>query len=157
MNFPQDLLPGDVLLYDLPHDLADAVICVDTGSDVAHAELYWGNGLSIAARAQGVNAYDFRSVGLMYVRRPVAPFNRSLAEAWFNNGIRGLPYGWEGLLTFINVELPSKGLICSVTDALLLKAGQTPCFADDYPIHKISPRDLKLPRELTTIWTKQNV
>jgi len=153
MNFPDDLLLGDVLLYNLPHDLPDDVIDVFTDSDVAHAEIYWGNGLSIAARAQGVNVYDFRLDGLMYVRRPVAPFNRSLAEAWFNNGIRGLPYGWEGLLTFAGIDLPSKGLICSVTDALLLKVGQCPCFADDYPIHKISPRDLKLPRELTTIYT----
>jgi len=67
MNFPDDLLLGDVLLYNFPHDLPDDVIDVFTDSDVAHAEIYWGNGLSIAARAQGVNVYDFRLDGLMYV------------------------------------------------------------------------------------------
>lgn len=153
MNIPADLQFGDILLYDKPGDLEDEVIDLHTGDDVAHAEVYHGKGLSIAARAGGVNFYDFRPDGLKYVRRPAGLLDQGAADMWFYHGIRGLPYGWAGLLTFVDVEVPSTGLICSVTVALLLKQAGNPLFADDYPIHKISPRDLKVTREAVTVYS----
>jgi len=152
MIFPDDLRPGDILEYNAP-DPTDALIDLGTASDVAHIEIYHGYGLSVASRnGIGVNIYQFRSDGLKYVRRPVRVFNLTLADAWFYDGIKGLPYGFAGLLEFVNVDIPCKGLICSTLADLYLKAGMCPMFADDFPAGKASPRDFKLTREAATIW-----
>lgn len=155
MNIPQDLESADILLYDTPDNMTDDIIELGTASDVAHIEIYHGNGLSLASRnGIGVNAYDFRLEGLMYVRRLVVPFDQKKADAWFYAGIRGLPYGWAGLLQFVNMEIPCKGLICSSFVDLYLQKGDAPMFADDFPPGKASPRDFKLTRQAATIWRR---
>jgi len=152
MKFPDDLLAGDILLYSEP-GIVDAVIEVKTADDVAHVEIYHGNGLSVASRnGIGVNAYDMRTNGLMYVRRPLGKFERHLADAWFYAKAKGLPYGFAGLLNFVNVEIPSKGLICSTFADLYLRAGGAFMFSADFPPGKASPRDFKLTGEARTIW-----
>jgi len=152
MKLPDDLLPSDILLYGTP-DIVDGVIQTYTGSDVAHIEIYHGNGLSLASRnGIGVNAYPYRSDGLRYVRRLVCPFDRHKADAWFYAKAKGLPYGFAGLLTFVNVDIPCTGLICSVFANLYLQNGDALLFADDYPVRKIDPRDFKLTREAITVW-----
>jgi hypothetical protein len=101
----QDLKPGDHLLYNvdsLRSDpigyLQDLVIRVKTWSSVAHIEIYDGDGMSLAARSDGVNRYAFRADGLKVVRRPLH-WNHAKAQASFESA-RGQKYDWMGLLCF---------------------------------------------------------
>ncbi len=165
MNLPDDLQPGDILLYRTPLTagtlvgaLVDAAIELKTSGDVAHVEIYHGNGISFASRnGQGVDAYVFRGDGLRYVRRPVGPVNLAAADAWFYNGIKGLPYGWAGLLEFEDIDIPEQGLICSTFADLYLTQGRQPLFADDFPPGKASPFDFRKTRAAFTLWTAPNV
>ena len=155
MNFPDELLPADVLLYH-GDTLFNKITDIKTGGLVDHVEVYMGHGLTVAARQEGFNYYDFNPNGLAKVRRPVAPFDLAAAETWIGP-LRGLSYDDPGLFEFFNWSITNNGFICSVGAAYLLKMGGVFIFADDMDLNKISPRDFDLPRELTTIWTKQNV
>ena len=155
MNIPNDLQPGDVLLYH-GDTLFNKITDIKTGGDVDHVEVYMGHGLTVAARQEGFNFYNFDPNGLAKVRRPIAPFDLRAAETWIGP-LRGLSYDDPGLFEFFNVSITNNGFICSVGAAYLLKMGKVLIFADDMDLNKISPRDFDLPRELTTIWTKQNV
>ena len=153
MNFPDDLLPGDVLEYS-GNTVFNDITKIKTGGDKSHIEVYMGHGLSVAARPEGFNYYDFAN-GLAKVRRPIAPFDLQAAETWIGP-LRGLSYDDPGLFEFFNWSITNNGFICSVGAAYLLKMGKVLIFADDMDLNKISPRDFDLPRELTTVWTKQN-
>ncbi len=171
MNLPDDLQAGDILLYDTPPvtaaDLSlseiegrvsDAVIDLKEGGDVAHIEVYHGAGFSVASRnGLGVNLYPYRASGLKYVRRPMLFFMVESADLWFNNGIKGLPYGWAGLLEFENIDVPSRGLICSTLADLYLIRGGAPMFAPDFPPGKVSPFDFRKTAWATTLSPAPNV
>ena len=152
MNFPNDLQPGDVLEYS-GVTVFNEITKEKTGGDKTHIETYMGHGLSVAARPEGFNYYDFEPSGLAQVRRPNAPFDLKAAETWIQP-LRGMPYDTPGLFEFFNWSITNNGFICSVGAAYLLKMGKVLVFADDMDLNKISPRDFDLPRELTTIWTK---
>jgi cell wall-associated NlpC family hydrolase len=153
MKLPDDLQPGDILLYATPGDFIDEVIEIFSDG-VAHIEIYHGGGESVASRnGIGVNLYPYRSEGLLYVRRPLGTFQMALADAWFNAGIRGLPYGWAGLLDPVGVDLPSRGLICSTFADFYLSHGGLPQFADDFPAGKAKPGDFRLVRSALTLWS----
>ena len=150
MNIPADLLPGDTLLYH-GQSIFNDVTDLKTGGLVDHVEVYHGNGLSVAARTEGFNIYDFNPNNLVKVRRPVNVWNRTLADAWLMP-LKGIAYDTPGLLEFFNVEVSNNGFICSVGAAYLLKNGHCPMFADDFPLVKTSPRDFELTREAVTIF-----
>lgn len=156
MLFPQDLQPGDVLLY-ASRDVADALIEwkeADAGPDVAaHVEVYFGNGMSWASRnGIGVNAYAFRPDGLHQVRRPVGRFDGDAARAWFNAGVRGLPYGWGDILASVNLAANLRGVDCSHFAAAMLEMARCAQFDPVFPKNKVTPRDFKLSREALVLW-----
>lgn len=141
---PPLLKPGDVLLYNAP-SLVDWVIDTKTGSDVAHVEVYFGEGQSLASRnGIGVNAYALRTDGLVYVRRPKTFFDQTTAGQWFET-VRGEGYNFLGLLQFDNIPLNQPNhLFCSAFATLLLRSAGVEVFAPDFPAGKVSPRDFKL-------------
>jgi hypothetical protein len=153
MTFPADLIPGDILLYH-GSTVFNEVTDIKTGGLVDHVEVYHGNGLSVAARPEGFNVYDFELEGLVQVRRPVNVFDIVAADTWLMP-LRGVSYDTPGLLEFFNVEMSNNGFICSVGAAYYLKMGHCKMFADDYPLVKISPRDFELTREAITIYNSQ--
>ena len=155
MNIPNDLQPGDVLLYH-GDTLFNKITDIKTGGDVDHVEVYMGHGLTVAARQEGFNYYNFDPNGLAKVRRPIAPFDLQAAETWIGP-LRGLSYDDPGLFEFFNVSITNNGFICSVGAGYLEKMAKCLLFADDFNLNELSPRDYNLTRELTTIWTKQNV
>ncbi len=146
-----DLQPGDILLYYEP-GFVDWCISFRTWSDVAHVEIYLGDGLSTASRnGIGVDIYPLRLDGLQYVRRPVVPFDLAAARV-FAAKMRGTPYGYADLGRFYLLKIPTKGLICSQYGDLLLRAGSVIAFAEDYPAGAVSPRDFRLTSLAKTIW-----
>jgi hypothetical protein len=151
MNFPEDLQIGDICLYST-RDLTDEVIELKEGDDIAHIEIYMGNNVSWASRnGIGVNAYPFRPEGLKYVLRPIGHFNEEVATSWFNDGVKGLPYGFGDILESINIKNNLKGVDCSHFAASLLEIAQVPLFNSWYPKNKITPRDFKMVKEAILI------
>lgn len=159
-----ELKAGDVLLY-YDDILIDALIGFRTWSDVAHVEVYLGNGLSAASRnGIGVNVYPLRLLGLKYVRRPVETFNTEKAFT-FARQMSGTPYGWLDLTEFygglpkwamrlLRKVFKKVGLICSQFGDLILRASDVQAFSEDYPAGKVSPRDFLVTAALKTIWQK---
>jgi hypothetical protein len=94
------LKPGDCLLY-APKGFFGWVISIKTWNQVAHCEVYIGNGKSVASRdGIGVGEYDLRTSELKHVMRPNQPFELRLAYDWFARKARGQGYDWLGLLRF---------------------------------------------------------
>jgi hypothetical protein len=152
MNFPADLCPGDILLYNTS-DFTDDIIDWKTGDDVAHIEIYVGNGLSWASRnGIGVNEYPYRPQGLMYVRRPVPSFDLVKARLWFEDGVKGLPYGFGDLLETMNIKNNLAGVDCSHFAAACMEASGCHQFDVNYPKNKITPRDFKISTQSFEIW-----
>ncbi len=153
MTFPDDLCVGDILLYNT-QDIVDKIIDLKTAGDVAHVEIYVGDGWSVASRnGVGVNLYPSRLNDIRKVRRLQVPFELSNAMLWFNNGIKGLPYGFTGLLEFENIDWPGKGLFCSQFATMFLAAGGAPMFADDFHPVKVCPFDFEKTRQAATIYS----
>lgn len=111
MKFDIKLLqPGDSLLYygDTPPDVpgnkagfVDWGIGVKTGYQISHVEVYAGANLSLASRnGIGVNRYQFRSAGLVCVRRPIGILDLATANDWFAASARGQKYDFKGLMCF---------------------------------------------------------
>jgi len=109
MKIPDDLLPGDHLIYgptpvkkNVVDWLIDEAICIKTWSrDACHIEIYTGHEISIASRnGKGVNQYAFRASELTHVLRPYCMVNLAPAMEWFNLTARGQTYDWKGLLCF---------------------------------------------------------
>jgi hypothetical protein len=155
MNFLDDLKTGDILLYH-GTSLFNRITDLKTGGLADHVEVYVGHGLTVAARPEGFNYYDFRVAGLLKVRRPVPRFDLIFAEAWMQP-LRGLEYDSPGLLQFFNVNTSNNGFVCSTGAAYFLRMGHVRLFADDYPLVKVSPRDFELVREAETIWKRPDL
>lgn len=153
MNFPADLIPGDILLYD-SGSLTDEGIKIAEGDDVAHIEIYAGKGQSYASRnGIGVSCYPFRPDGLKYVRRCKTTLNVETVDKWFLNGINGMAYGWGDILASVEPDerglastdlTKCQGVDCSHLASALLEVGQCAQFDDTFPKNKIRPRDFKL-------------
>src|SRR6202008_1268910 len=92
------------LLY-ATKDIVDGLIEFKEGDDVAHIEVYAGNGQSWASRnGIGVNLYPFRPEGLKYVRRNKGLFDLAAVETWFNGGIKGIKYGFGDILATVELD-----------------------------------------------------
>ncbi len=151
MLIPDDLLPGDTLLYKRS-GFFGWIISLRTGSVISHVEIFAGNGESVASRdGVGVGRYPFRTQGLGYVLRP-ATFHADLANKWFES-VKGAKYSWIDLANFIlpSVTVDSTGMFCSEFAVGYLRAGGVG-LAHKEPTVKISPRDFRLFDALTEIW-----
>ncbi len=149
------LYPGDCLLYD-SGTLVDRLIKFRTWSNVAHVEIYLGNGVSTASRnGVGVDFYPTRYSGLRYIRRPEGIFDLQSARK-FAESKKGTPYGWADLGRFYLLKIPGRGLICSQYGDLVWRAGQIIAFAQDYPAGAVSPRDFLVTPLAKTIWRPAN-
>lgn len=103
MLVPEELLPGDVILYS-PTDWIGWLIALKTWVALSHIEVYLGRGKVVAARPQGVDVYDPRiDDSLRYVRRPVigagVQFNADAALESIKYML-GKPYQVSGLFKF---------------------------------------------------------
>lgn len=136
------LQPGDVLLYR-GNGLIGWAIMIKTASTTSHVETYLGNGLSGAARSEGVNTYPLRTKGLKYVLRPNVPFDFQAGLAWHDKEAIGQGYDYLGLLrAFFTPE--GRGNIgkmwCSEHAARFAKkSGYFPF--GDFDSEKVAPRD----------------
>lgn len=125
------LLPGDVLLYG-PVGLFGWLIRLKTWHKVAHCEVYWGEGKSVASRdGQGVAIYPFRAEQLVQVLRPAA-FDLAGATKYVEATL-GTPYGWGDLLNFAGIDIDSEGIICSAFVTSVLRAAGVNVFNDENP------------------------
>lgn len=137
MKLPDDLRPGDVMLYK-PSGLYGWIIKVKTWHSISHVEVYHGGGISAASRdGKGVNFYPVRLDGLAYVLRPTIPFDKAKADA-FVSSMLGTPYGWLDLLDFVGISVDKKGIVCSPFATLDLRAAGIPVFNDE-PANLIAP------------------
>jgi cell wall-associated NlpC family hydrolase len=151
-----DLQPGDILLYN-SGDWVDRLICFRTWSDVAHVEVYLGDGKSAASRnGEGVGVYPVRFEGLRYVRRPQGQFSKEAAQA-FASAMDGTPYGFLDLLKFYSLNVPCKGLICSQFADLLLRNAGVVAFSEDYDAGAVSPRDFRITACAKTVWSEADL
>ena len=139
------LQPGDVLLYR-----GWWIVRHVTNSDVGHAAVYIGNGqVATADTPHGVNTYPADKLDeVVYVLRPLAPFDLQAALKWFATVI-GRPYGWSDDFADINLALDAPvdndaTMNCSHTSAHLLAAGACPVVATGFDLREVTPRDLRL-------------
>ena len=163
MNTPipvSQLQPGDHLLYNVKWDLCDCIIRVKTWSDVAHIEVFDGDGgtpggspVSLAARRDGVNRYPFRPDGLAYVLRP-EKWDTAAGRYWFEKVARGQAYDWKGLLCFalaVRQGSPDK-MFCSEFARNLDREALFRSFADPWPGDKVAPGDFLKSPSFFWIW-----
>ncbi len=145
----QYLRPGDVLLYK-PASTFGKLIVFHTGGPCSHAELYVGEGLSLASRdGQGTGCYALRTSDLGWVLRPTPPFSVDAARAWFNR-TGHQAYGWSDLLQFCGYPVNGDGVVCSPYVVYLLRAGGVQVFKDIAP-ERIAPNDFLLSELLVEI------
>lgn len=126
------LLPGDCLLYR-SKGIFGKIISLKTWHDIAHVEIYAGNGKSWASRdGIGVNLFPVRESELLFVLRPNEQIDFNNANEWAKSKI-GTPYGWLELLEFINVTHKGKGLFCSEFATLFYRKAGVNLFPTDNP------------------------
>lgn len=152
---PDDLLPGDILLYWTPGLVGDAIMfgegMTTALNPVSHVEIYSGLGKSWASRdGIGVNEYPYRSDGLVSARRPVGAFNQVDAQTMFH-ALRAVGYGNGDNAAHAGIEHYDGGLNCSHFATVLLKAAGVPQFADDFSARLITPSDFLKSRAAVTL------
>ena len=139
IRVPQDLRPGDLLLYRSGGLFAWA-IRVKTWSDVNHVETYVGTSQAFSARNNGVNVFPLRLEGLRYVLRPIAPYDHVAAAAW-RETVRGQRYDWKGMLVFFLAAAQSARdrQFCSEACTRDARAGKIVPFADTFDADRVAP------------------
>lgn len=151
MTFPDDLLPGDVLLYS-GTDVVSLLIRGKTWSRYSHCELYDGRGSSLAARIPlGVRKYPWLG-DMSAVLRPVS-LNVNAARVYFNR-VNGAAYDYWGLMGFTDASLQGRAngqLFCSEFLVEALRAGGCDPF-NGYPSDGIAPGELIKSPSLPVLW-----
>lgn len=120
------LEPGDCLLFR-PSGLLGLLVTLKTWHQIAHVEMYAGDGQYFAARAGGVHAYTDPWPDLAYMLRPRVPFDFDAAAVAFDRKWRGQAFDYFGLLRFawwrrISVK-PEDSQFCSELVTRLYRAG----------------------------------
>lgn len=142
MSIPDLVQPGDCCLYKAS-GLFGRIITVKTWHDIAHVEVYRGEGFSLASRdGIGVGKFPFRVKDLAYVLRPIPVIDLAAADRWFAT-VEGQPYGWIDLFNFLGWGRDGRGMVCSpfATD-YYRAAGLDPFNAE--PSIKIAPFEFLL-------------
>jgi uncharacterized protein YycO len=154
VNAPDDLRPGDILLYK-PSDLVGAIIAIKTWCWLSHVECYLGGCRCLAARIQGVNIYSERiDKYLVAVRRPkVEMFNTTAAYQAIQNMI-GKPYEVAAFWEFFDplVHRYHASRICSSVATAWLRGGGCEPFNPEFEDADASPAQLWQTPALETIW-----
>ncbi len=90
---------GDCLLYK-PKGFFGAIIKFKSWHDVAHVEIYVGEGKSVASRdGIGVGTFPWRDTDIAYILRPSYELDWIGFWRWFKT-VDGQGYDWIGLLRF---------------------------------------------------------
>ena len=71
-------------------------------------------------------------------------FDLTKAKVWFEDGVKGLPYGFGDILAVMDIKNNLKGIDCSHFSSSLLEVAGCPQFTIEYPRNKITPRDFKI-------------
>jgi hypothetical protein len=159
MNIPADLIPGDILGFS-----GETVVRWKTAGLSGHVAIAIGGGKVITSlTATGVGIYDLAQNGtLVWVRRPVQPFNLTAALAWFKT-VEGTPYGWVDIGAIADIKAISqivekltgnKGMDCSHTVTLCATAGGCPQHSfDTRPASDVTPADFEISIGSTELWS----
>ena len=159
------LKPGDHLLYNIDKfwpdpsgylmDLAIRIKTVSAnkypGPGIAHIEVYDGNGMSLAARADGVNRYSFRADDLQMVRRPLH-WDHAKAQTYFAT-VRGQDYDYAGLFCFTLAvaQGSAKKQFCSELARNLGRAAGSLAFDPAWPGDKVAPGNFQMVSDFVTL------
>jgi hypothetical protein len=154
MTIPEDLRAGDVMFYR-PCAWYSRLICALSGGWTSHVEVYYGKGLSIAARPYGVNIYASRvDRYLASIRRPgFAYFDASGGWLAIKHDI-GKPYEFKALPRFFQYWRRSRHVarVCSPIATKFLMGGGCNPFQPRADLSRVSPYDLWASTALYTIW-----
>lgn len=136
------LQPGDCLLY-APKGIFGAIIKFKNWHEVAHVEVYVGDGRSVASRdGIGVGLYPWRDAQLAYILRPELPLDWYAFWKWFMT-VNGQKYDWLGLLRFTWFRSIPAGkndkMFCSEFVARAYRALGAKVFADGEDADAIAP------------------
>jgi len=143
----QYLVPGDCLLYR-GRGLLPALIRLKTWSDVSHIEMYFGNGVVGASRAEGVNTYRLKTEGLRVVLRPTDAVDMAAVRRWHDQpfdpktqtGVTGQKYDTLGLFRFFTIGKQSMDRqFCSEWQTRAYRQGGFNPFAEHYDADLVSP------------------
>lgn len=151
------LQPGDTFLYR-PTELIGAIIALKTWTWLSHCEVYIGDGMSLAARIQGVNLYPTRiDRSLRFIRRPWLVRGRGFdANAAYNaaSPLFGRPYDISSFESFFNPWSKNRhsNRVCSTLTAAYLKGGGCLLFNPALDQDDISPAQLWQTPALITVW-----
>lgn len=145
------------MLYSEP-SLVDWIIRVKTWSDVAHVEVYIGDGKSVASRnGIGVNKYALRKQGLAYVLRPKAFVDMDVGLVWFNQDARGEKYDWLGLICFtLAVKQGSLNkMFCSEFAKRFYDESNFPALHSKWDADKTAPGNFLMSPNFDWIWKRE--
>jgi hypothetical protein len=151
------LEPGDTFLYR-PTELIGAIIALKTWTWLSHCEVYIGDGMSLAARIQGVNLYPTRiDRSLRFIRRPWLVRGRGFdANAAYNaaSHLFSRRYDISSFEAFFNPWSKNRhsNRVCSTLTAAYLRGGGCLPFNPDLDQDDISPAQLWQTPALITIW-----
>ena len=162
MKIPDDLLPGDHLLY-FENSFVDWVIAIKTccygashievfdrndvfirrdelGSDTGVVTMPGGKTSLASRNGIGVGRYPFRRKGLSYILRP-SVWDHVAATAWFERYANGQRYDFLGLLCFtlaVKRGSPDR-MFCSEFARNLDRPASLKSFSPWTPGDKVSP------------------
>lgn len=158
MLVPEELRPGDILLYS-PSDWMGMLIAIKTWTMLSHVEVYAGRGMCFAARPQGVDLYRERiDKYLRFVRRPVMngkSFDLQTALDTMRPTM-GQPYEICGLFSFYLpwMHRHRATRVCSPQATAFLRAGGCEIFNPDLDADDVSPAQFWQTPHATTVWSR---
>lgn len=150
MNFPADLLPGDII-----GALGMAIVRDATDGAAGHVTVYLGDGNAATANpSNGVNIYPVDISTAVWVRRAKQPVNTLAGLAWFATVI-GQPYGWNDILrdTGLPINGENGAMDCSHVSTLFMLHAGAPQFDPSYDPSRVTPADFEKTFESVELWS----
>jgi hypothetical protein len=138
-----------------PSSLFGKVIASKTWMNISHVETYVGDGMSVAARWDGVNMYPVREdETLCVLLEPDAPFNLQKAMVWFYSHAQGMRYDLWGMRIFFRLlqKTNPHRMWCSEFCAEFYRAGGYDPFNPHVPSDRISPAQFLQTGRMQTAW-----
>lgn len=144
------LQAGDCLLYT-PSGVFGSLIKLKTWHAISHVEVYGGDGSSWASRdGLGVGRYPLRTDHLAGAWRPLHPLNLPAAVA-YSVRMRGTPYGWPELFTFIGITVRGRGVFCSEFATEWYRAAGMDPFPGEDP-QFVAPFEFAINPDFQRVW-----